>query len=780
MANEPIGKAVLELSTRDRGLVRGLRQAEDAVGKFHRTSVSAINRVRTAVFNLQGAFSAFVAGLAVKEIIETADALTLVEGRLSLVTDSAENLAEVQDRLYQISNDTRVSFLASADLYARLGRATEELGTSQEDLLAVTETINKALIVSGASAAEAEAALIQLSQGLASGAIMGEELRSVLEQTPRLAQAIAAGLGVTVGELRKLGSEGELTAERVLEALLSQADVIDAEFSRMRITVGQALTVLNNELGRLINSTDEGTSATALLAQGILSIADAVRALTATGILEAVVEGFKELWDLLTFVPHEVIEYFNEVQNQLDETRTKLSEVKAEAQDQTSWNQFVSFLTEWGQNTIRVFSFTGKSALNIFLAAVGDMIASVKALGRAVVALGALLWDALTLDTEGVKQRWGELVGVASSYNAEIRANWAAMTSGILGDFDRMRTEMIGGAQEQAEQVRGVAESTADSMIQKGREVTAAVKGQVKEQVDAFKELIDQLRFEIDLLGKSETEQRAMTLARQAGVAVGSKQYQQILNLVQAHEQERTALDAKADLIERGKQLTEEVRTEEEIRADRLAELNTLLRDGAIDQETYNRALKDIEKSGREVDNTMARLGATFESAFENAIVAGAALSDVLKGLAQDVARVVARMTIIDPLAGALTGAIGSFFGAGIMHEGGVVGYDTGGFRFVPSSVFAHAPRLHSGLRPDEFPAILQYGETVLPRGVSPGNAEVNMYITQNIDARGPGNQGGPEELAAAAKKISERTQQDIIESYRSGGLWARILGGRR
>jgi tape measure domain-containing protein len=226
------------------------------------------------------AFAGLSVAVGAKEFIQLADRAKTLENRLKLVTKSTAELNAVQERLFGLSQDTRASFEGTVELFARMARATGELGISQGRLIGITRTINQAMIVSGATAQEAEAALIQLSQGLAAGALRGEELNSVMEQTPRLAQAIAAGMGVTIGELRKLGQEGKLTADTVIRALESQADAVNAEFSEMGVTVGQAMTNVGNSFLNLVGRIDEAVGASERLAKLLVLVSDGLDSVT--------------------------------------------------------------------------------------------------------------------------------------------------------------------------------------------------------------------------------------------------------------------------------------------------------------------------------------------------------------------------------------------------------------------------------------------------------------------------------------------------------------------
>jgi len=218
---------------------------------------------------LAGAFS-------VVKIIQAGDAYTQLSNRLKLVTDSTEELTAVTENLFAISQNARVSFESTAELYQRVARASDALGKSTKEVLDVTEAVSKAITISGVSADSANAAIVQLGQGLASGALRGDELRSVLEQTPRLAQAIADGLDVPIGKLRELGAEGELTADKVFGALQSQAAVLNAEFGQLDATVSQSLTVLENSFIRLVGRLDQTLGVTDNLANGFISLAQAI------------------------------------------------------------------------------------------------------------------------------------------------------------------------------------------------------------------------------------------------------------------------------------------------------------------------------------------------------------------------------------------------------------------------------------------------------------------------------------------------------------------------
>lgn len=223
---------------------------------------------------LQRALLSLGVGLGVAQLIRMADTYTLIINRLKLVTSGTANLARVNDELFASAQRTRSSYEATATLYATVARSAQTLGLGQQDLLDITETVNQSIAVSGTSAQAASAGLIQLSQALGSGVLRGDELNSIMENMPRLAQAIADGMGITVGQLRTLGAEGELTSQAVVSAIQKSAPAIAAEFAKITPTVGSAIQTLSDSFMRFIGELDQSLGITAALANAIIFLAN--------------------------------------------------------------------------------------------------------------------------------------------------------------------------------------------------------------------------------------------------------------------------------------------------------------------------------------------------------------------------------------------------------------------------------------------------------------------------------------------------------------------------
>lgn len=217
----------------------------------------AVNNTERSMSSLSGVAVALAAALSVKQVSEYADAWATVNNKLANSLRPNEQLADVTERVFNITQQTRSSLDATASLYARLERATRQYGTSADDLAKLTTIINQGFVVSGATAQEAENAIIQLSQGLASGALRGEEFNSVNEQGNRLIVALADSMGVSIGEMRNMAAQGKLTTDVVVNGLLSQGTVIGKEFANTATTISQALQVAGNNITKFFgeNST---------------------------------------------------------------------------------------------------------------------------------------------------------------------------------------------------------------------------------------------------------------------------------------------------------------------------------------------------------------------------------------------------------------------------------------------------------------------------------------------------------------------------------------------
>jgi tape measure domain-containing protein len=261
----------VDIRVRETG-ARIIKRKFDDIGKAANNATRGIFLMQRALFVLGGA------GI-LRGISRQLDMLTNYENRLRLTATSAKNLEDVQRSLFQVARDSRSSFESVAEIYSRTALSVRELGVSQRETLQFTESLAKATIISGASAREAHAALIQLGQGMASNTLRGDELRSVLEQLPFVADVISKSLGVTRGELRKLGSEGKISASTILTAFREAKDEIDGLFANTVPTISQAMTILNTNWLEFLDNLDDANGISAKLANSIIFLSNHIEGL---------------------------------------------------------------------------------------------------------------------------------------------------------------------------------------------------------------------------------------------------------------------------------------------------------------------------------------------------------------------------------------------------------------------------------------------------------------------------------------------------------------------
>lgn len=272
-----VGNIVYQVEMEVEKLINAQRKVNDRLdgmeSKFNSTSKS-VNNAEKSFSSLSKVASALVAVLSVQQVAAYADAWTTVNNKLANAIRPNEQLVEVTQRVFDITQATRSSLDATASLYARLERATRQAGTSTADLAKLTTIINQGFVVSGATAQEAENAIIQLSQGLASGALRGEEFNSVNEQGNRMMVALADSLGVGIGELRNMAAQGKLTTDVVVKGLLSQGDAIGKEFAKTTTTISQALQVASNNITQFVGSSSTVKAGVAVFNDAVITLSN--------------------------------------------------------------------------------------------------------------------------------------------------------------------------------------------------------------------------------------------------------------------------------------------------------------------------------------------------------------------------------------------------------------------------------------------------------------------------------------------------------------------------
>jgi tape measure domain-containing protein len=249
----------------------------DSQARSHRRISEGVSSISDQLAKLQQVASVALGGQLLGglagDLAQTADAYSNLAARIRIVTGEGAAFDQAFEGVFDVATRTNTSLEQTGTLFTRIVEAGRQIGVTNQQALALTETINQAVQLSGGSADSAQAAITQLIQGLQSGVLRGEEFNSVMEQAPRLAQALAAGLGVTTGELRNMAQQGVLTSQVVIEALQGQAQAVQTEFAKLPPTVGRAIQNLSSEWTRYVGEVDKANGISAKAADAINAIA---------------------------------------------------------------------------------------------------------------------------------------------------------------------------------------------------------------------------------------------------------------------------------------------------------------------------------------------------------------------------------------------------------------------------------------------------------------------------------------------------------------------------
>lgn len=214
-------------------------QFNNSINTANSSSNKLLNTVKNIVLTLGGV-------TAVKGLVNLSDTTTSNRARLELIVDDNGSVAELENKIFAMSNRTKSDFIATSNVISKLGILAGENFKNTDEIIAFTELMNKNFAISGASIQEQTSAMYQLTQAMAAGKLQGDEFRSIMENAPLLADAIAKYTGKSKGELKELSSEGLITANIIKNAMFASADQINAKYSKMPMTWGQIWTRMKN------------------------------------------------------------------------------------------------------------------------------------------------------------------------------------------------------------------------------------------------------------------------------------------------------------------------------------------------------------------------------------------------------------------------------------------------------------------------------------------------------------------------------------------------------
>ncbi len=663
---------------------------QQAAGGLNAMLAAAVRFVATA-----GSF-AVVSG-ALLAIARAGDTANAAIGRMGVATGSARQALDVYDRLYQLALRTGVSVQEAAGAFQRFAIAAREAGATQAQILAIVQLMQQAGALAGASTQETASATLQLGQALASGRLQGDELRSILEAMPNLADALARELGVGVGELRKLGEEGKLTSETIIPALQRAAVAMNREFERLPPSLERSMAVLGVATTRFLADLDRAIGLSRTLARILSDVAGSLNTMRISAGLGTPIET---------------------AERDLANRRSELIQARRAAE---------------GANAATVDDLPDGPGLLPGLAAQARQRRAREASEAA----------------ETLRRAEQEVIA-AENRLRELRSNAGANESG--GDAANAARGAENRRRAAAAELREVEEGLnrrlriereANDEIAKVRRAREAGAIETDARADDLVRQIERRR--------DEDIRKLAAEGRGGGVGSGAgRGVEESLRLLRQQVEEADALTERlrtpqekltASLGEYSRMLSAgRIRQETFNRA--VAEARSEFERTDPELRRQSQAFDEIGRIG---ERAFDRIGGAITEAMVQGKFQLRDLNRVGLAVVNELAQAFLRLAVINPIKNAvglggggatladLFGAVsrssygastGLFYGSGpsaagasgggfLFHTGGVVGRDNVPWRAAPPSLHTTAPRYHAGLAPDEMPAILRRGEGV-------------------------------------------------------------------
>ncbi len=655
---------------------QGVGEAGEASFKRIEKQADITGKVVRRVMGVLGA------AISVQQLVTYTNTWTDLRSRVDLATGSQEKGAAVMERLAAMARQTYSGIEQTTESWLTNATALRELGLSTKESLDFTEALNNAMVVSGAKAERAASVQNALSKAMALGKLSGDNLNTVIASGGRVAELLAAELGLNVNQLRSLGAEGTITGDVIRRALVGNLERLREEADSMPATIGDAFTLLSNAALQLVGSWDTMAGASSMVAGAIILLADNLEHLAAIGVAFA---GFMAGRWVAAFVAARIATFSLSGALALLRgaiIRTGIGALIVAAGELIYWfGQLVKGAGGFG-HALELMGNLASGVWDGIKVVAGSFVDDFRSIKASVEQLWLKLMAFLS-------NKWADFLGtigptfnnVAETLGADTRIDWfgaqsyasmldhAVSNAGVMADRYRQRaTDTRAHAFDAvgpAAQALGDAIKGADSTV--SLDDAAAAAGRVTDALDS-----------------------SAAAAKRAGKANKD-----------ASDEAVTGWDAVV------KSLSD-----------------------------YAEKARDI---GADVGNALVNAFQGAENAIGEFVKTGKLkFGDLVTSLIADLAKLAARRFILGPIANVLSGALGSAGGlfANILHAGGVVG-SSGPGRMVPAMAFATAPRMHSGgwagLRPDEVPAILQRGERVLSRRETAAAAHGASAPTVNV-----------------------------------------------
>ena len=466
------------------------------------SDTGGINAAEKGLNALSSAMAALGLGLGLKELADTADAYTTLAARIKIAVGETGNVKDAMAGVQLVALQTNSNLDATAQLFAKLNDVGKTMGLTQNQVLDLTKTVNQAIQLGGGSAQASEAAVTQLTQALQSGVLRGDEFNSIMEQAPGISQALAASLGVTTGELRKMAEEGKLSSQTVVNALKDQADEIDDKFGQFPKTIGQALQNIRTQWQIVVGEFNAESGASAVVVNALKIIGDNL------GVLKSL---FNDIGDGIGWVSDQ----FGSIDaSTIDEVRNTLSMAYDTVKD------LAQSIGEMGVTAWEAFKSVLDSASPVFAAFTSGQ-QEVSGLDTAMRALQVGM-GLLSDGAKGLSIILNGLVGGLQFVGGGLSALQAKVSS-FLG-FDDVAKQ---------------AEMASDRLFAAGEKSFARANKQIMDFKSSTREALDEM-------GKTEAQKNAEAVANtQKTLADKNKAWQDFVLSEKNWAKERADLDAQ-------------------------------------------------------------------------------------------------------------------------------------------------------------------------------------------------------------------------------------------
>lgn len=793
-----------------------------------------------AANKLKGALAGVGAALSVREVIAYADAWTTVNNKLINTVKENEKLIDVTDRVFALSQQTRTSIDATATLYGRLAAATGDYVKEGATLEALVSNINKAMQVSGATAAESDGALVQLSQAFGAGALRGEEFNAVNEAAPRLMKALADSLGVARGQLKDMASEGKLTTEVLFKAWGGQSQLtaqINQEFANMSATAAQQMTVAKNNLVQYIGTNKIAAQVTSAYGDTLVGLSQNLDAVAQAGALAAGVYGGKMVGALAASAKASIDTTLATRQQVIAELASaKAAQASAASQVQlltaqkAVWTERIKGATSEAMASrfrAQLYSTTAQlaaaetaasGAATRYAAAQTAAAGATRLLGGAMSFLGGPVGMAIAAATaiSVFSSRSNDASGKAEELSARVRQLTADFKTLSVAEVDKTIVDVeseMKNLQYRMKLFEGLDESVKKGMSGLGDDLTAKLK-ENGAQMDALKAKRDSIikgetfkpeqivfpEIKNDKADKSAAKKLAAEQNKFATLRSQAEQYLQSLQRDAMTEQQIVSDDYAIKMAKLDEYLSKKAITQSEYDAAEMAAREAYVDQmSALDEKQADKAIKEAErvaKAKKQVDsqiigNTQFMLQTTSDmlrdsgqenSGFMKALLAAQkalAIPSIMASTEMAASAAMAHETV---LGGMMSGQMAANL---IRAQGAISAGIVAGQAFA--GLFDNGGNIPSG----QWGIVGEYGPEIVkgPANVTSrkdtaamarnamGGGSGGLSITQYITVQGSGDQALINAMQEAARKGAQDGYNQVRQDFATNGSIRRIAG---